>query len=135
MTFRLVTTSAGSNPLYWDSLQDVLGEANIPIVPDASYMPYRDVVNLANGQKRGMDLPSATWVMTVTGTQKYILREICPGASANVYVETPTNDYDISGDREWIQAAAVMEWHDGEEDIDADITRDLTLTFSHLVEV
>jgi len=100
MTFRLVSTSAGANPLYWDSLQDVLGEADIPIVPDVSYLPYQEAIELANGQKRGMALPSAVWVLTVTGTQKYILRQICPGASVNVYVETLKNTYDINGDRE-----------------------------------
>lgn len=135
MTFRLAALSTGSNPIYWDSLQDLLGEADMPFEPDASYEPYVEPVTLANGKKRGMGLPIATWIMTLTKTQKYILRQFCTGASASVYIETPTNDFDVSGNQEWIQASAIMEWQDGEEDIDAELTRDLTIRFTHLVEV
>lgn len=136
MTFRLAPTSAGANPLYWDSIQDLLGEADVPIAPSDSYSPYVELVTLGNGQRRGLGLPFAIWIMSVTPIQKYILRQICPSESSNVYIETQTNDYDVSGNRIWTQAAAIMEWHEGEESIEGDIvTTDLTFRFSHLVEV
>lgn len=135
MTFRLAPSSAGANPINWNTIQDLIGEANIPIEPDAAYSPYQELVTLGNGQKRAYGLPSATWILTITGTQKYTLRQICAGTSANVYIETQTNNYDVNGAREWIQAAAIMEWQEGEEEIDADITKDFTLRFAHLVEV
>ena len=82
-----------------------------------------------------MGLPSATWLLSLTPTQKYILRQFCLLTSAAVYIETTTNNFDVSGNQEWIQASAIMEWQEGEENIDADITLDLTIRFSHLVEV
>ena len=135
MTFRLAALSEGNSPLYWDDIQTILGEADVPIIPDAAYQPYTEVITLGNGQKRGMGLPSATWLLSLTPTQKYILRQFCLLTSAAVYIETTTNNFDVSGNQEWIQASAIMEWQEGEENIDADITLDLTIRFSHLVEV
>ena len=133
MTFRLAQLSAGANPLYWDTLQDLLGEADIPIEPDATY--NQNVVALADGQKRLLGFPYVTWSLTLTGMQKYILRQICPYASASVYIETPTNNYDANGAREWTQAQAIMNWTEDEENIDADITLDIVIRFTHLVEI
>jgi len=134
MTFRLAQLSVGSNPLYWDSLQDLIGIANEPIEPDASYSIA--TVRLSNGQKRQRGFASAVWHLTgVLPEQKYILRQIISTPSISVYIETPTNDYDVSGNREWVQAQAIANWPDGEQDIQADKTLDFDITFTHLVEV
>ena len=136
MTFRLATLSAGANPIYWDTLQDLLGSADIPIEPDASYRPYAETVKTQAGGKFGRGFAIATWLLTgINAEQKYILRQICPNASADVYIETLTNEYDVSGNRIWIQAQAVMEWMDGDEDIQADYTIDLEILFTHISEV
>jgi len=136
MTFRLAPLVEGDNPIYWATLQELIGEADMPIQPDASYLPFQEPVELASGNLRGLGYPSAIWLLTgITPAQRYILRQICPGASAEVYVETMTNEYDVSGNREWIQARAVMKWKTGEEDIQADKTLDLEIEFTHLVEV
>jgi hypothetical protein len=136
MTFRLAPLSAGDNPIYWDTLQDLLGEADIPIEPDASYRPFAEVVTTQGGGRYGRGFASAVWAFNgITPFQKFQLREICPGMSADVYIETPTNDYDMYGDRIWIQARAVMNWTEGEEDIQADRTLDIEVVFTELVEV
>lgn len=133
MTFRLAPLSAGANPLYWNTLQDLIGVADIPIQPDASYLPYTEPIDLASGKKRGNGFPAATWLLSgINGEQRYVLRQICPGASADVYIETLTNDYDVSGNRTWIQAQAIMYWPEGEEDIQADMTSDMEIHFSFL---
>lgn len=136
MTFRLAPLSAGSNPLYWDALQDLIGEADMPIEPDASYLPYQEAVELGSGKLREIGYPSAVWAFSgLTQAQRYQLRLICPSGSAYVYIETMTNEYDVSGNRIWTQAQAVMKWQVGEEDIQADKTVNLEITFTHLVEV
>ena len=46
MTFRLAALSEGNSPLYWDDIQTILGEADVPIIPDAAYQPYTEVITL-----------------------------------------------------------------------------------------
>lgn len=136
MVFRLAPLSAGSNPIYWDTLQDLIGEADMPIEPDASYLDYAEAVEMNDGSIRYLGYPSARWLLNgITPAQRYTLRQICPSGSADVYIETMTNEFDASGNREWIQAQAIIKWKTGEEDIQADRTLDLELTFDHIVEV
>jgi len=134
MTFRLAPMSSGDNPIYWETLQNLIGVADEPIEPDASYSIT--TVNLGSGQKKQRGFAVAVWHLTgITPEQKYILRQIITDPSTSVYIETLTNDYDASGNREWIQAEAVANWPDGEQDIQDDKTLDLDITFTHLIEV
>jgi hypothetical protein len=135
MTFKLSPISDGDNPLLWNILQELIGEADIPIEPDATYSEYSQVDELGDGSLKGRGYPSATWILTITGTQKYILRQICSGVSAPVYIETQTNDYDINGERQFTQASAIMKWHEGEQDIDNDVTKNILIRFTHLVSI
>jgi hypothetical protein len=136
MTFRLASLSAGANPIYWNTLQSLIGVADIPIEPDASYKPYQEAVKTMAGTKYGRGYASAVWSFSgLSPEQKYILRQICTDLSADVYIETPTNDFDVSGNQEWIQAQAVMEWTEGEQDIQGGMTIDFEITFTRLIEV
>lgn len=136
MTFKLAALSTGPDPDDWTALQDLIGEADEPIYPEASYMPFQEAVELQSGKLRQLGYPSAVWSFTgLTAEQRYQLRQICPGGSADVYIETMTNEYDVNGDRIWIQAQAIMKWQVGEEDIQADRTMNLEIVFTHMVEV
>ena len=135
MTFRIAPIAEGDNPLYWYDLNDYLSEADIPIRPDWSYHKYSEVVKTLGGLKYGRGMSVATWSMTLTASQRYNLRLICPDLSAQVYIETPTNDLDIYGEIIWIQASAVMNWPEGDENRQSDLTLDTEIVFTELVEV
>lgn len=135
MTFRIAPLSEGDNPLYWHDLNDYLSEANIPIRPDWSYRKYSEVVKTLSGHKYGRGKPVAVWTMQLTASQRYKLREICPDLSAAVYIETPTNELDIYEDVIWVQAQAVMNWTDGEEERQSEFTLNTEIIFTGLVEV
>lgn len=136
MTFRLATLASGSNPIYWATVQELLGAADVPALPDASYRPFAEVVETMGGGSFGRGYPQAVWSFdALTAEQHYILRQICPGLSADVYIETLTNEFDASGNRLWIQAQAVMKWTGGEEDIQADTPLNVEINFTHIVEV
>jgi hypothetical protein len=136
MTFRLALKAEGPNPFYWQSLQQLIGRADIPADPDASYTPHTEVVKTLSGKTKARGYPSAAWYWAViTEDQRAILREICPGASAEVYIETVTNDLDLYGDPEFIQCSAIMHWTPEDEDKQAGNTLGLGIVFTHLVEV
>lgn len=135
MAFRIAPIAEGSNPLYWYDLNEYLSQANIPVRPDWSYQQFSESVKTLGGSKFGRGFPVATWAMQLNAYQRYKLRLICPGLSAPVYVETPTNELDIYGEIIWIQAQAVMNWTDGEENRQVDKTLDSEIVFTELIEV
>ena len=136
MTFRLALKAEGPNPLYWQTLDQLIGHADIPVDPDAGYSPQVEIVRTLAGGGYARGYAIATWHWSViTNEQRAILREFCPGASAEVYIETPTNELTLCNTQEWIQALAIMHWNAGEEDQQAESTLGLDLTFTHLVEV
>lgn len=135
-TFRLAIKAEGDNPFYWASLDALIGQADIPVNPDAGYIPQGEVVKSLSGLSYARGYASATWHWNVlTNAQRATLRAICPGASAEVYIETPTNEVDFYGDIEFIQALAIMHWPPSDEDQQSDKTMGLDLLFTHLVEV
>jgi hypothetical protein len=136
MTFRLAPIVEGANPLYWQSLDELIGRANIPTDPDASYTPHAEVIKTLSGKTKARGFPSAAWYWAaVTDEQREILRAICPGASAEVYIETTTNELDLYGNPEFIQCSAIMHWTPEDEDKQAGNTLGLGIVFTHLVEV
>ncbi len=136
MTFRLAPLSVGDNPLYWDDLSDLLGVADEPVEPDANYRPQSEAVVTLDGQTLARGYAVALWTFSgLTPAQRYALRQICPGLSADVYIETLTNEFGASGNRIWIQAQAIMHWTDGDEDIAANATLNCEVRFTHLIEV
>jgi hypothetical protein len=136
MTFRLAPKSVGENPIYWESLDQLIGRADIPTDPDASYTPHAEVVKTLSGKTKARGFPSAGWYFSViTDEQRAVLREICPGSSSEVYIETSTNDLDLYGDPEFIQCSAIMHWTPEDEDKQAGKTLGLGIVFTHLVAI
>jgi hypothetical protein len=135
-TFRLALKVEGSNPIYWESLDTLIGQANIPINPDASFAPQSEVVKALSGRTFGRGFASALWHWNViSNDQRATLREFCPGTSSEVYIETPTNEETLCGETEFIQALAIMHWPAGDEEQQSDKTLGLEIGFTHLVEV
>ncbi len=136
MTCKISPLSDGNNPLYWDTVQSLIGEADIPIEPEMDYRPSSETVRTMSGSDYERGYPAATWRFTgLDALQRYTLRQICRGASADVYIETTTNEFDMYGERVWTQAQAIMHWPPGEEKLEADRTIDLSIEFTHLIEV
>lgn len=136
MTYRLAALSEGSNSLYWLSIDQLIGEANIPIQPDASYIPQSEVVKTLSGLDYARGFAVAVWHWNgLTNRQRAILRAICPGQSAEIYIETSTNELTACNDIEFIQCSAICHWMPGDEVQEAGKMIGLDLTFTHLVEI
>lgn len=136
MTFRLALKAEGANPLYWQTLDQLIGFADIPIDPDFSYTPQSDVVKAVSGLSFPRGFASAMWHFNaLTNTQRQTLKSFCPNLSAEVYIETLSNEQTVCGDDEWIQALAVMNWTAGDETKDSNKTLGLDIVFTHLVEI
>lgn len=135
MTFRLAPISE-TNPLYWDSLEDLLSSADIPVAPDWSYQPYSEVVRTLGGLRYGRGYPIAVWRFeAITPDQRNVLRSFCADLSARVHIETATNEIDTYGDPVFVQCSAVMNWTEGEEDRQIDKTLGVEIVFTELVEI
>ena len=136
MTYMIALKAEGSNPFYWYALEDLIWDGNVPNNPDSSYIPHSEVVKSLNGLAYARGYPSAVWHWDIiTDENRAILRDFCPGASAEVYISTRTNEIDVSGNEVFIDCLAIMNWPTGEEDQQVDKTLGLDITFTHLVEV
>ena len=136
MTFRLALKTEGDNPLYWQSIDQLIGMADISIDPDAEFTPHAEVVPTLSGQAVGRGFAIAKWHWNVLSEdQRAILREFCPDVSSEVYIETETNEIDLYGDPIFIQASAIMRWPAGGEDLQIKRVLGLDILFTHLVEV
>ncbi len=135
--YRLAPISAGNNPIYWPTVDELLSESDDGADPDASFFPFAEVVKTLGGGKFGRGFPIARWKFdAVSAFGKYNLRQICPGPSAPVYIETITDLVDASGNFIWIQASAVMNWPDGVVDMQKDGTvLDLEFDFTEVLEI
>lgn len=134
--YRLALKAEGPNPLYWANLNALLGFADISFRPEPSYMEQAEVVSSLGGLDYGRGYPIATWYWAaLTTEQRAILRTFCPGLSAEVYIETPTNEITLCGEQEFIQCAAIMHWPSSDEDIQSEKAIGFSLKFTHLVEV
>lgn len=137
MTYRLAAFTVGPDPLDWQSVDDLISEANEPCNPDATYQDFSEVVDSLGGGKFGRGFPIARWHFDLfTANAWRVFREICPGPSAKVYIETDTNEIDGSGDPVWIQASAIMNWPVGEKNREANnLAQDADFEFTHIVEI
>lgn len=101
-------------------------------LPDmkSTYKAYAETVTLGNGEIFGRGFASAEWRWNLlTRLQRDQLRVFCPGASAAVYIKTRVND---NAD-EYKIFKAIMQFPI-EEEKDASVRLDVTITFTHLVE-
>jgi hypothetical protein len=136
MTFRLALKAEGNNPLYWSSLDQLIGVANISVNPDASYQPQSDVAKSLSGLFIPRGFPAAKWHFNaLTVGQRQILKSFCPSLSAEVYFETLSNEISLCDDEVWIQATAILHWPAGDEEIQAGRVMGLELLFTHIAEI
>ena len=129
--FKIATSTTGSNPANWSELDQIL-DAN---EPDWSYKPWQGVVILGDLTRKGIGYPSATWTWRgISEVDRETLRGFCASLSSEVYISTPTNE-SSSGVRSWINASAVMNWMDADEEKNVDHTLDFQIEFTKIVEV
>jgi hypothetical protein len=130
MPFKIALLSAGADPSDWSTL-DALGLPD----PDWTYQPYAETVSLGNGDSFGRGFAIVRWRLAIIkNAQRSTLRGFCPGASADVYISTPTNEDDANEDPIFKNFLAKMSWIKGEEDKQITSTLDVEFVFTHLVE-
>jgi hypothetical protein len=108
------------------------------IDPDWSYQPFSASVRLANGILQGNGFPQAIWRWNAMDlANRQILRNLIgTNLSAAMYIRTATNEVDdVYEDIIYKAFSCIMNWPDEDEDIQADNTVGLVITFTHLVEV
>ena len=138
MTYRLALKAEGPNYLYWQTIDQLIGIADIPVNPDSSFTPQTDVAQSLSGMTYPRGFSQATWHFAgLTVEQRQILRSFCPAPalSAEVYIETATNEQTVCGDDEFIQCSAILHWVANDEEIQAGRVLGLDLLFTHLVDV
>lgn len=102
--------------------------------PDWTFAPFSAHVEKANAGRLGVGFPRATWTWNHRRNDHVdVLRAICPGSSAAVYIRTPTNEVDAYGLKEWETFSAMMLWMPEDEDKQAGYTLGFTLEFRKLV--
>ena len=101
--------------------------------PRSFYQQFSRLVNLGSGLKRGAGYPITTWSYgDLTQAQREQLRTFCSGASAEVYIQTRTNDEDEETTPSLFKIfKAVMIWPEGEEN-HASRRLDFIITFTRL---
>lgn len=104
---------------------------SVPVTPPKStYSPYSSVVELADGSKRGIGAPVATWRWGfLPRTMRDQLRTFCTGASSSVYIRTYTKDN--SGALKYYLCKMI--WPSTSEETDATKAIDFTIEFTQLV--
>ena len=136
--FKIALLSAGSDSANWDNLADVLVNADIPVRPDWTFQRYSSFVDLDDGSRKGQGLPRATWALSaISEEHRNIFREYCPEdqLSAEIYVMTPTNEFDPSGGFVWFAGSAQMKWTTVDEDKDVNATLGFMIEFDFMEEV
>lgn len=103
----------------------------VPVTPPKStFSPYTSVVELADGSKRGIGAPVATWHWDILPqTMRDQLRTFCTGASASVYIRTKTKDNSMAAKYYLCQ----MIWPVTSEETNARRRPDFTIEFRQLV--
>lgn len=138
MAYRLAAKVEGPNYLYWQTLDQLIGLADIPINPDSSYTPQTDVAQALSGMTYPRGFATAIWHFAgLSVEQRRILRSFCPAPalSAEVYIETTTNERTLCDSDEWIQAEAILHWSAGDEEIQAGHVLGVDLLFTHIAEI
>lgn len=131
MAFKISPLSDGADPNDWASLDSL----EIP-EPEGLFEPYAEVLPTLGGGHYGRGFAVATWQFKgLHNVSRAVLRALCPGASAVVYISTPTNEDDSNGDPVYGNFLAKIHWPAGQEDKQVRHTLDLDLRFTHLESV
>lgn len=121
-----------------------LEELTTPVLPpNYKFAPFSQSLDLGDGTVRGGGWATAEWIWNgnsndyIPTDQRDQLRTFCPGASAEVYIQTYTNERDTVtpfGSNVVKIFNGVMIWPQ-EERRDADTRRDFSIKFRRLIEV
>ena len=135
--FCLSTYASGIPMAAGTTISILLTNKGIPVDPDSAFAEFSSVKTLGNGAQRGMGLPTATWHWShLNEAQRRALRNICPGASAHVYIRIPLNDTDLYGELEWATFDCYMWWPVREETKEmSKQVLDVTIQFKSMVQV
>lgn len=124
------------DPEDWETLQDIIGEANMPIMPDDSFFPHSSYSDNGDGSRTPQGFIKVIWrFKMVRSTQREALRDFCPDLSAEVYLRTRTNERDQYGNRVWINLSGQMLWPPEDETVDGEYNGDLDIEFRSCVEI
>ena len=116
------------------TLKSLFANLNKPVDPDWTFSPFSANFDQSDGGRAGVGLPRATWTWQHRkDVHLEVLRTICPGVSAQVYIRTPTNAT-ISGASVWHTYLCQMIWTSETEDKQAGYTLEFLLEFRKLVE-
>lgn len=129
MPFRIGLT----NDAYLFSLSELFTPTGDVFDPDWSFQDFAEAQELNDGTVKGQGFPIAKWRFNhISNENRAVLRSLCPGLSARVYIETPTNEIDLYGANETGVFYCVMRWMDTDEDKAAAETLGVLLTFTHM---
>jgi len=116
-------------------LSAVSGDITVDRALEWEFQPYAEPVDLASGHVRGLGLPVVTWKFkALRPEQRENLKDFCSGLSANVYIQTPTNET-AAGVRTWKKYQAIMKWMTSFEIVGVNHVEQVTLQFMQCVEV
>lgn len=122
----------------WSTVASLLapsGDITVDRALEWEYQPYAEAVELASGNVRGLGLPVVTWKFrALRPEQRENLKDFCSALSADVYIQTPTNET-AAGVRTWKKYQAIMKWTTTYELVGVDYVEDIVLRFAHCVEV
>ena len=118
------TMTGGADPI------TNLEELAVPIIPPKStFSQYSSIIELADGSKRGIGAPVASWHWGfLPRNMRDKLREFCPGVSSAVYIRTYTKDN--AGAPKYFLCQMI--WPSIDEETDNTKALDFTLEFRQL---
>lgn len=125
------------DPADWTTLQGIIGEADIPIEIDDSYFPYSTYTDNTDGSRTGQGWIKVIWRIKIAHAwQREALRAFCTGLSADVYLTTQTNEYNVCLEEyDWINLRGIMCWLVADESKDGKYVTDLEIEFRACYEV
>ena len=132
-----VTGCIEDDPADWQTLQSIMGEADIPIEVDDSYFPQSTYTDNGDGSRTAQGWIKVIWRIKIAHAwQRQALRAYCPGLSADVYLRTHTNEYDVCLDEyDWISLRGQMHWMIADEAREGKFVSDIEIEFVACEEV
>ena len=115
------------------TLKSLLLNLNKPVDPGWTFQPFSASYPKGDGGEAGVGFPRTTWEWQHRkDVHIEVLKALCPGLSAQVYIRTPTNK-SASGVHVWRTYRSQMLWMPEDEDKQAGYTLGVTLEFRRLI--
>jgi len=136
--YLLAAKATGNDPDDWSVVATLLGDST-DITSDRAldwtFQPYVNYVSLADGTRFGRGSPVVTWTFrALRPLQREALRDFCLSLSSEVYIRTPTNEYQ-SGARVWRDYLCTMLWTPAAEIIGVNAVEDVQIIFRNCLDV